>query len=458
MKYSLLIAAVLLSLSAWSQDLALESPNKRKDPDWFKYNESYGFLSTSLAIDAQGNIYTGGTFENVFASRDTFYEMPRTPFRNTSPNYPFIQKHKSNGDLQWMAYAEGQARLHDLVVSTDSAVFITGEVWSDDLVFVSSNGQRDSLPKAHKQYERGLYLARFNAQGIFQGAVFYSDLPHANGSDLAIDSEGRIWVAGNYMYRQESELKRNWLLLRFSTQFEREFVFAGDSTGRSGISAIALDGRDQVYLGGWFSSHLNFFDQSIDVEHGTQKSFVAKLNSDGELRWCNTAITDPHEMHSQVVINEIEVDFWHRIYLSGSTFSRYFLAQLERDGELDWMKRCEGRSSYPFGMEWADKDLIVYGHGYGSSFKSRSTDEMISYQAVASTDGFILVEGWHGKLKEAIFLGGEGTDYVTALKWHEGKIYVLGHNLGGRETHLGKKVIPAGRPKMWLASWSLDQN
>lgn len=451
------MAVLLLALQMQSQaqELAPESPGLRSDPEWLRFYESSGFLSSSLDLDAQGNIYSGGSFQSTLAVSDTIYEMPRLSFRRSSPNYPFVQKHTADGDLQWTVFAEGQARLNALVISPDSAVLISGEVWSDDLVFVSSNGQRDSLAKPHEQYERGLYLAKFTKEGVFQGAAFYRDLPHANASELAIDSKGQIWVAGNYMYRQESELKRNWLLLRYNAQLQRQLVFAGDSSGRSAINTIALDGRDQLYLGGWFSNHLNFFNQGIDVAHDTQKSFVAKLNSDGELRWCNTAISDPHEMHTQVVINEIELDFWHRIYLSGSIFSRYFLMQLERDGDLDWMKRCEGRSSYPFGMEWAKKDLVIYGHGYGSTFTALKGETKLSYKARASTDGFILREGRHGDLKQGILLGGEGTDYITAVKWREGKIYVLGHNLGGRETEFGGQSIPAGRPKMWLACFKL---
>lgn len=450
MKLILPLVFVFSFGSLWAQDLEPETANKRPDPVWVKSYASKGFLSTSMDIDPELNLYTGGSFQSYLICPDTVYEMATKRFRETSPNQLFVQKHNQNGDLQWTAYADGQARLNDLVIGVDGDIFITGEVWSEDLLFVSSNGRRDSLKKPHKEYERGLYLAQFSPDGLLKDAVFFSDLPSANGVALAQNSKGQIWLAGNYFYREESELKRSWLLLSFNPNLSLSKIMAGDSSGRSGLSSIAIDSRDQLYLGAWYAEHLSFMSVKMDLEHQSQKPMLAKLNPEGDLIWCNTAIVDPNESGSHGVINDLHVDFWHRVYFTGQLWT-YFIGKLDRDGGLDWMKTSTGRSSYAFGMERIEGDLLVYGHGYGSTFTSLKSAPSYSYQAKASTDFFILREGRRGKLKQAAFNGGMGTDYITAVKWHKGKLYALGHDLGGPAIEFGDQSLEKGQAKMWLA-------
>lgn len=49
--------------------------------------------------------------------------------------------------------------------------------------------------------------------------------------------------------------------------------------------------------------------------------------------------------------------------------------------------------------------------------------------------------------------GGLATDYLTAVFWHGGKLYALGHDLGGPAIEFGDESLPKGEPKMWLACW-----
>ena len=58
-----------------------------------------------------------------------------------------------------------------------------------------------------------------------------------------------------------------------------------------------------------------------------------------------------------------------------------------------------------------------------------------------------------GTLGKKIVGGGVATDYLTAVLWHEGKLYALGHDLGGSAIEFGDQSLPKGDSKMWLACW-----
>ncbi|WP_421750525.1 hypothetical protein [Croceimicrobium sp.] len=456
MKIPFLFFIGLYAFGLSAQDLAPESPNLRQDPLWFKYNRSYGFLSTSLDVDEKGNIYTGGTFQTTLDCLDTVYEMPRRPFRETFANFPFVQKFSEKGDLLWTVRVSGQARLHDLKVDAESSVYICGEVWSSDLVFMSTNGQLDSIKIDPKLY-RGLYLAKLDSNGVFQQATFYGKLPHSNASAMALTEEGEVVLAGNYMYREQNEIIRNWLLMKYDANFQQKWLRAGDSAGRSNLITIALDGWGHIYAGGSYAEHLKIEEKEYNLRHETHKAFVAKWNEEGELKWLNGAITDTADQHGQTVVNELRVDWWHRIYFAGSIFSRLAVGKLQRDGDLAWYHRSAGRSSYPFGMEWKDqKNLLLYGHGYGGTFSSRKGATEISYQVKGSTDFFVIEESKRGELKRALVGGAEGTDYATALFWRKGKLYLLGHDLGGPDVVFQTQSIESNRPVMWLACWDWE--
>ncbi len=455
MQLKQLFCLLMLASPLLGQDLKPESSDIRIDPAWLQSYPTMGVLSSSLAADPQGNTYSGGTFQTALMVGDTNYQVGDIGLRESFPNIPFVQKHSSSGQHLWTVFAEGQGRLNDIVVSDDGSVFFTGEFWRGILVVLSSNGERDTIITPPKAY-RGLYIVKLNTDGVFQNATFFNKLSHANGAAIALDSKGGLIVAGNYMYREEIQLKRNWLLMRYHPNLELDWLRAGDSTGRSALLGLSLDGRDNIYVCGWYASALSMGNEELKLNHDTQKALIAKWEGTGNLTWLQSALTEPEESSSQVVVNDILVDYWHRVYISGAQFQRLFLAELDRDGELDWLKRVDGRSSYCFGLAWGKHGrILVYGHGYGSSFW-RDSEPQISYIANGSTDFFIVEATRSGRVKDLIVGGGGGTDYLTDLVYHKGEVLAIGHDLGGLPIRFKEKELPKGRPRVWLAGWKWD--
>ncbi len=449
------------SLKLYGQEYE-DNPALRKDPIWYKHYESRRFLSNALSLDKTGNIYTGGSFESYFATPDTTYEIPRGPFRETFANQIWLQKHDQQGNLQWTNYAIGQARLHAIANDKEENVYICGEVWSDALVFVSADGSRDSLDKPGN-YHRGAYVAKFNSAGQLLKSYYFSLNRHENFSEMLIDSKGNLILGGNYMYSQKSELKRSYLLLKLKSNLEPLWVMDGDTLGRTQITALALDGSDNTYLAGAYGKDVKIGDQHLSSPHQSQKPFIAKLKKDGELVWLQGAIVDTLNPHSQMIVSGMALDFWRNIYISGTRYDgRFYLAKLKRNSDLAWTTgmRPSNRSNYPFGMiEKDNKELLIFGHGYGGSFFSSPPVDTLSYMGKGSTDFFIGEYSKKGKIVNFQFGGGRGTDYLTAMAFRDGKIYALGHDLGGSPVEFGQKQIGEAEhftylkrgPVMWLA-------
>lgn len=445
-----------------AQDLAAESEGLRKDPIWLNTSYSKGFLSTSLVLDDEGSIYTGGTFQTFFSSNDLAIDMPRLSHLENSPNYPFLQKHYSNGTLAWTKYAIGQGRLHALAVDKENNIYISGEVWSSDLIFTSKMGERDSLDKPNG-ISNGIYLAKFNPQGVLIASTYFSFERQDNVAAMAIDSEGNIILAGNYSYTLDSESISSYLLVKFDSNLKLLWHKDGGELGRSRFTAIHINAKGHMYLGGTFSNRLEIGERVLLNNHHAQKPFVAKLNKNGDLKWLQAEIIESSNAQSFGTISGISADKWGKVYFSGSIFSRLYFAKLKRRGAIKWKVISGGRSSYPFGLENIEgRNFILYGHGYGSSFWSHPKGDTLSYQSKGSTDFFILDYSSKSQLKGLLVGGGEGTDYISSMAFRDGKIYVLGHDLGGPPIEFGvhktenSQAYKYRRPKLWLACFEWE--
>lgn len=454
MKYRyLLLVLLFFQVDIRAQDLAPETEGLRKDPEWVKMYQSKGFLTTSMDMDAEHNLYTAGTFQSYLSYGDSNVAYIEKGYRQSFPNHVFLQKHSLKGDLKWTVYADGMARLHDLKVEAGGSVLITGEVWSAAMVFTSSDGRRDSLKK-DGEYDHGSYIARFSAEGILLQAHYYGRFTNDNAQSIALAPDGSVILAGNYMHRKDSELLRNWLLMSLNPDLSLKWLQAGDSLKRSAIRDVVVDRKGRITVVGWYTEHLKVGAELLESKSSGQLEWLAQFEEDGELCWLNHNIYRVDSPVWGVVINELSLDTWGRVLITGGNQPFFVVGRLKRNGSIDWLRKTAGRSSYSYGMRRkADGNILAYGHGYGSSFESRDEEGAMAYQSKGSTDFLCVEYSRKGELENMLVGGGLATDYLTAVFWHEGKLYALGHDLGGPAIVFGDQSLPKGYPKMWLACW-----
>lgn len=445
------------SLGLFAQDN--EDPGLRLDPLWTSQSSSNGFWTPRLAIDAEGNLYSGGTYQNYLRTADTTYSQPPQTFRERFANSIFMQGHSTSGELKWTTYVEGQGRMHAIEVDEEGNSYYSGLFWSSTLVVVSPNGSRDSL-RMKGFNKSGIYVIKLDREGNYLNSGYFGLDRNDEANKLVLDSKGNIYVGGVYLYRKENELIRSFLLLKFDPELNLEWLMDGDTVGMSQITALQVDGSDNLYVGGVYKQNLSLGSMGLNSEDEKRWPFIAKLRSNGEVKWISKTIADKEGAYFDLSVSAIQLDFWRNIYVAGGSQSRAFVSRLSRKGKFKWSNQSYGRSNYSFGLikNSDSKNLIHFGHGYGGKFSFQAGDT-IEYKTVGSTDIFIHEETRKGRHILSLVGGGEGTDYVTDLRYHDGYLYVIGNDLGGRKIKFKEKeILPPDyranfpvKPSVWIA-------
>ena len=227
-----------------------------------------------------------------------------------------------------------------------------------------------------------------------------------NSSDLALDGSDDIYVGGSFTSFNGTAVG-NIARLNNDGSLDTGFVTGTGFFGRVDIIASAIDASDDVYAGGLFSSY-----------NGTGVRNIARLNNDGSL---DTGFVTGTGFNLTVKTIVPAIDGSGDIYVGG-VFTSYngtavgYIARLNIDGTLD--------AGFDTGLGFSNfvniiapaidgsGDIYVGGEftGFnGTGFLSR----LIRLNDDGSLDvGFVSPSGW-GKLDVAPATDGSGDVYVT---------------------------------------------
>jgi hypothetical protein len=122
-------------------------------------------------------------------------------------------------------------------------------------------------------------------------------------NSLAVDAQGRIWIAGSFSGVADFDPGASAVLLTsqgssdiFVARYDATGVLAGVSrsiggTGAEGVDNLRFDASGNVYLAGWFQGSVDFDPGAgthVVLARGTEGAgdgFVLSLTIDGEFRW-----------------------------------------------------------------------------------------------------------------------------------------------------------------------------
>ena len=122
--------------------------------------------------------------------------------------------------------------------------------------------------------EGGAYLTKITSIGDVDWAVSFGSL-NTYGVDIAIDSEGNVYLAGIYSHGFTYEgislpggLQSRIYLMKFTAEgiliWSKDYGTISD-TGRSYVNAIAIDESDNIHLGGNFQNPIQLGDSTYNV-------------------------------------------------------------------------------------------------------------------------------------------------------------------------------------------------
>jgi hypothetical protein len=141
-----------------------------------------------VAVDAAGNVYTAGTFENTLT-------LGTTRLTSAGDHDGFVAEYTSGGTVPWATRMGGTGNDGASNITVDAA----GNVYASGWFQGTATFGGTSLTSANGYRE---FVARLNpATGAVQWAVGTMDMDaNAYGSsyDLAVDGAGHLYVAGSF--------------------------------------------------------------------------------------------------------------------------------------------------------------------------------------------------------------------------------------------------------------------
>lgn len=293
------------------KDVFVQKFDQTGNPIWLKsLGRTAGeFIQTHTVLDAQDNIYVGGSFLNTM----DFDPGPDSILLSAHPNSsPFILKLDSLGNFLWLNTIEindtSRLFINDLALDIHDNLYITG----------SFSGRLDIDPGPDSSYleaERGqnTFLVKFDAIGAFKWGR-NDNLNQSWGRQIEVDNSGNIYLIGG-----------------FATAWNgAPYIMKFDSTGNvlwnhtyaehygASASSIALDQQNNIYIGGDFIGLETTFcagqeDLTPSFHPAYADMYLRKLDEDGNCLYAFNLVGKGMED-----VDDISIDDQGFLYILGS--------------------------------------------------------------------------------------------------------------------------------------------
>ncbi len=249
--------------------------------------------ASAMAVDSSGNILVVGTSNATWGS-------PVSAFTNNRDTY--AAKLNASGTLLWHTFLGGNGDDFGKGIAVDGSgnAYVAGDstvAWGSPIRAYDSSGDA--------------FAAKVNLSGALQWMTFLGGSDDDSGEDIALDSNGNVYVTGLSLATWGSPLR---VYTSLGDAFVAKLTSAGALTwntflGGSGGDAgygIAAEGANYVYVAG--SSSSSWQDGATPPVRAFTSSItdcsLAKLDSSGDLQWntflggggtdiCHSVTVDP---------------------------------------------------------------------------------------------------------------------------------------------------------------------
>lgn len=223
-----------------------------------------------IALDATGNVYVVGTFEQTA----DFGGGPVSAFPHFDNLY--IAKFNSSGNLQWVQTEENPDISAGIVVDAAGNVFITGSytgTTSFGATSISSAGSSD------------IYVAKFNSSGNLQWVQSGGGTGDDRSQDIALDANGDVFITGYFegtanfgAASRTSAGDTDIFVVKYSgSSGNVQWLQSAGGTSSDVARGIAIDATGNVLITGHFSGTANFGATSRTLAGG-RDVFVAEYS------------------------------------------------------------------------------------------------------------------------------------------------------------------------------------
>ena len=332
-----------------------------------------------IALDSSGNVYITGYFEGIA----TFDPGPEPVYLFSSGRLDaFVCKLDTDGGFVWARAMGGVNGERGWGIAVDGA----GNVYATGVFLTTANFGPFQLVSAG---DEELFVVKLDTDGNYLWARSGGGVGKDFGSDIAVDSEGNVYVTGeiedtaNYGPLQvSSEGQGDIIVTKLDTN--GNFLWArsmGGTLADIGLG-IAVDAAGNVFTTGYFNGTANFGPIQL-TSTGNQDAFVTKHDTDGTFLWA-AAFSGP----GNAAGFSAEVDAEGNVYTSGyfqgtadfdpgpdtfelssGTGSAIFVSKLDSNGAFQWAQAMGGPGfDNGTGMTVDDEgDVYVTGRFIGTA-------------------------------------------------------------------------------------------
>lgn len=248
----------------------------------------------SIAIDAAGNVYTSGYFNETV---DFDPGVGNYNLTSSGLDDIFISKLDASGNFLWAkhmgsaSYDEGWSIEIDASGNVYTTGFFSGTVDFDPGVGnfnISSSGSND------------LFISKLDASGNFLWAKNIGGTSYVQGNSIEVDAMGNVYTTGYFFgtvdfnpgvgtFNLTSNGNEDVFISKLNSS--GDFLWAKKIGGSSGDygQAIALDASGNIYTTGFFAYTVDFDPGpgtfNLSSTGGFQDIFISKLDASGNFLW-----------------------------------------------------------------------------------------------------------------------------------------------------------------------------
>jgi len=273
------------------------------------------------------NILTsvGSLIGNVAVSDNANNQVFRFFTHNDNISYKLAKQGKASGDiiieenLLWENRFPIDEQGNVWAVETDSygSIYISGRTNND--TGLSLNGHQDLYGG-----DIDAFIVKMNSEGVKQWATYYGGVTSENGSGLATDTQGNVYLTGETGAMEgissgghQDSIGGSYdaFIAKFDSNGIRLWSTYYGGEGSDLGTGIATDDDDNVYLLGITNSTEGISFEGHQNSHGgSEDCFLAKFNSSGVRQWATYFGGTANDIASN---QSLGIDNEKNVYITG---------------------------------------------------------------------------------------------------------------------------------------------
>ncbi len=420
-------------------------------------------IAYSVAVDAEGNVYTTGYFEGT-----ADFDPGAGTFNLTSAGKDdiFVSKLDASGNFVWAKRIGGSSddTGESIAVDADGDIYITGS-FSETVDFDPSDAGVSELTSAASSVGgvTDVFVTKLSASGDFVWAKSMGGSSTDMGFSVAVDDSKNVYTTGRFSQTADFDPGAGTFELSSANNSDDIFVSKLSSSGdfvwakrMGGTSddrglALAVDGSGNVYTTGYFGRTVDFDpgDGTFELTTaGNDDIFVSKLSASGDFVWAKRMGGSEKDRGESVALDDAG-----NVHITGyftgtadfdpsesgtenltSAGSRdIFVSKLSTSGNFVWAKRMGGDS---FDVGGASVAVDASGNVYTTGTFTNTADfdpgnGVSNLTSKGTFDIFVSKLDASGNFVWVGQLGGGSVDQSFSIAVNAtGTIYTTGYFMG----------------------------